>query len=198
MKRPSRIRSSVRSCSRVRRASRSSGSALAQAPRAKGFDDFRLVRTRNIFDPNRRAMRTETPRDARSSASQIARANTLSLTGTMVTEGRTLAFFTGSRSEYSKVIGVGDTVAEHKVKAITATQVELEHGGKTTVLAVGKLLTLEGTCRCSGRFRAAHPAHRPMRPPAAPADAATAPASTNDKSEVLRRMMERRAKEMSK
>ncbi len=171
-------------------------SAHAQGTAHKGFDDFKLVKTRNIFDPNRRASRSEAPRDSRST-SRITRANTLSLTGTMAADGRTLAFFGGSRSEYSKVIGVGEMVADYKVKSIAPTQVELERDGKVAVLAVGKLLTLEGTTEVVVE------GSTPPADPAAPAttaapDAPAESAPTNDKNEILRRMMERRAKEMNK
>lgn len=171
---------------------------FAQAPKSQGFDDFKLVRTRNIFDPNRRATRTEAPRESRSSSSRITRANTLSLNGTMVADGQSLAFFGGSKSEYSKVIGIGDTVAERKVKAITSTQVELEHGGKTEVLAVGKYLTLEGTVEVPADSAPAPDAPPNASSTAAAEGAAPASAPSNDKNDVLRRMMERRAKEMNK
>lgn len=169
--------------------------AGAQAPKHKGFDDFKLIKTRNIFDPNRRASRSDAPRESRST-SRITRANTLSLTGTMTTDGRTLAFFGGSRSEFSKVIGVGDTVADFKVKTILPNQVELDRDGKVTVLAVGKLLTLEGTTEIV--TDPAAPTDAPAGAEPAEASATAEPAPTTDKNEILRRMMERRAKEMNK
>jgi hypothetical protein len=177
--------------------------AVARAPaqgaaKRKGFDDFQLLKTRNIFDPNRRASRIEPPRDSRATSTRrIPRANTLSLTGTMVADGRALAFLNGSRSEYSKVIGVGETVADYKVKAIDGAHVELEHNGKATVLGVGKLLTLEGTTEVAVDG-AAEPEPEPDATAAAAPDAAAAPAAAGDKNDVLRRMMERRAKEMNK
>ena len=166
--------------------------------RPQGFDDFKLVKTRNIFDPNRRAVRGESARESRSSSARIIRANTLSLTGTMVAEGRTLAFFSGSRSEYNKVIGIGESVADYKVKAITTTEVELEHGGKATALSVGKALTLEGSVEIPADSEPAADASLETSSAAPPAGAAGPPAPSNDKNEVLRRMMERRAKEMNK
>ena len=169
------------------------GSTFAQAPKPKGFDDFQLVKTRNIFDPNRRAIRSEGSRDSRSTT-RITRPNTLSLTGTMVTDGRMLAFFSGSRSEHSKVIGVGESVAEYKVKSIATTQVELEKDGKATPLAVGKTLTLEGTTEVVADSAAASETSADPTSAAAPA-AGTAPAPTNAKEELLRKMRERHEKE---
>src|SRR5436190_13891359 len=106
------------------------------------FDNFKLVKSRNIFDPNRRASRREEPRESRPESR--SRPNWLMLTGTMVADGKTLAFFNSSKSDYRKVIGVGDLVADYKLTAITPLQVEWEHGGKRSVLAVGRQVQLEG------------------------------------------------------
>ena len=104
----------------------------------------------------------------------------------MVTDGRMLAFFSGSRSEHSKVIGVGESVAEYKVKSIAATQVELEKDGKATPLAVGKMLTLEGTTEVVADSAAASETSADPTSAAAPT-AGTAPAPTNAKEELIRR-----------
>ena len=130
----------------------------------------------------------------------------LALTGTMVTDGKALAFFSGSRSEYSRVIGVGDSIADFKVTAITAQQVELERDGKSVVLVVGS-----GSSRSMAHrsIRAPSKPNTSARPstasavPASPRQMAqrpppAAPAASTDKNEVLRRMMERREQEMSK
>jgi len=174
--------------------------ALAQE-RKPSYDDFKLVKSRNIFDPNRRASRREEPRESRPESR--SRPNWLMLTGTMVTDGRTLAFFNSSRSDYRKVIGVGDLVADYKLTAITPLQVEWEHGGKRSVLAVGRQVQLEGMT--SEPVESSPPSDTASAPPPANGEMATvapsggAPAAppTNDKNEILRRMMEKRAKEMN-
>lgn len=168
------------------------------AEKAPGFDAFRLMRTRNMFDPGRRPVRTETAPTRSGPPVRENRSSTLTLTGTMVTDGKVLAFFNGTRADYAKVLSVGDTIADGKITAIQATQVELERGGKPAVLAVGQQLQIEGA---PSDVPAAEPAPAPS-PTAAPGDPAApapaAPAPSNDKSEVLRRMMERREKEMNK
>ena len=166
---------------------------------AKGYDAYKIVRTRNIFDPNRKVVR-ETP-PARASTPSRPRSSTFTLTGTMVREGRSLAFFSGSRTDFSKVISVGDSVANFKITAIEPAQVELEHEGKKVTLAIGKPFQIEG--------KPGDP--EPVDEPAAsadgttspaPTDAAAAPAApptgTDAKSEIIRKMMEKRAKEMGK
>lgn len=164
----------------------------------KGYDAFSLVRTRNIFDSNRRAARNEPPPDSRSSVG-APRPSSFTLTGTMVAEGRSLAFFSGSRSEYSKVIPVGEVVAGYKVVAITPMQAELERDGKRMVLAVGHRFQIEGSSDEPSGPETSGPEASPAPTPPDPNAAATpAPAPTSDKTEILRRMMERRQKEMSK
>ena len=171
------------------------------AESAKGYDAYKLVRTRNIFDPNRKAVRIEAPR---SNTPTRPRSSTFTLTGTMVREGRSLAFFSGSRSEFSKVISVGDSVANFKITAIEPSQVELEHEGKKMTLAIGKPFQIEGK---PGDPVEAEPAEE--APAAAdgtnvangttpPAPATAPPAGGDAKSEIIRKMMEKRAKEMGK
>ena len=170
----------------------------------KGYDAYKLVRTRNIFDPNRKAVRIEAPRP---SGPTRPRSSTFTLTGTMVREGRSLAFFSGSRSEFSKVISVGDSVANFKIIAIEPSQVELEHEGKKMTLAIGKPFQIEGkpgdpeppeesTPPSDGSGAPPGPDGAAAPPPSTPT--APAPSTGNSKDEILRRMMERRAKEMNK
>lgn len=178
----------------------------AQTPAVgKGYDAYRLVQTRHIFDANRRAPRVESSRDSRSDerASSI-RSSYLALTGTMVTESKALAFFSGSSSENTRVVSIGDSVAGCKVNAISMQDVELVRDGKPVVLAIGNRLFLEGggieVHTAPDAAPAAPTAPGENTPPSADAAAAPpagAPPST-DKSEVLRRMLERRQQEMSK
>jgi hypothetical protein len=168
---------------------------LARAQGGKpSYDSFKLIKSRNIFDPNRRAVRWEEPRESR--PEQRSRPNWLMLTGTMVTDGKTLAFFNSSRSDYRKVVAVGESVADYKVTAITPLQVEWERGGKRSVLAVGRQVQIDGTTT-----EPEEPAQPDETAPPAngekAAPAASEPAPSGDKNEVLRRMMERRAKEMN-
>jgi len=212
------------------------GSRAQSAAKEKGFEAYRLVQTRNVFDPNRRAPRGE---EQRRSGPPRSRNDSFTLTGTMVTEGKTLAFFSGSRSEFSRVIPVGESVGDFKVKAIEAAQVELEHDGKATTLAIGRTVQLEGTGAPDGPETAEESAETPpetgvpaptpdasppggsrppgdqrpfgdsrqsrdsrqvgdSRSPSGPSSSPSGSTPSNDKNEVLRRMMERRQQEMSK
>ena len=180
--------------------------ATAQAAeKVAGFDAFRLLRTKNMFDPNRRPARTETASAPRPAPVRENKSSSLTLTGTMVTEGKTLAFFTGTRADYSKVLTVGGTIADCKITAIKPTEVEMERGGKPGALAVGHHLQIEGApsdvpaeAPAPAPAPVAGDAAAPPTDPAAPAGPTAGPAPSNDKSDVLRRMMERREKEMNK
>ncbi len=182
------------------------GNGHAQAAeKAPAYDTFHLVRTRNMFDPNRRPSRVDASASQKSSTlGKQSRGSMLMLTGTMVTAGKTLAFFSGTRAEFSRVISVGDTIADCKITAIKLTAVDMERAGKSTPLAVGQQLQIDGspsdvpveeTPAVTGA--PADPSAPNTAGPAA-ADSTSSSAPTNDKNEILRRMMERRAKELSK
>ncbi len=178
------------------------GSGVARAAeKVAGFEAFRLMRTRNMFDPNRRPARSEAPQRSVAPVREN-RSSTLSLTGTMVTEGKSLAFFSGSRADYSKVLAVGDTIAGCKITAIKSTEIEMERGGKPGTLAVGQQLQIDGAPSDLPPPEAAAPATANATPgdpsPPTPAAPGATPAASNDPSDVLRRMMERREKEMNK
>lgn len=176
--------------------------AIAQeAPKPQGFDSFRLVLSRNVFDPERRAMPS---RDAaRRTVPQGTVRSSVTLTGTMVTPSKSLAFFGSSRSEYNKVASVNDQVGDFKVLEIAPNEVMLEHAGEKTPLSVGKQLPLAGTEPAPAGTPGAPAAPPEPGAPAAAADpvsptAAPPSGAPSSKEEILRRMMERRQKEMSR
>jgi hypothetical protein len=178
----------------------------------KGYNAFRTVRTRNIFDPQRRAMRTETTTTV---VSGTRRPSFFALTGAMVTDDRALAFFSGSQSDYNKVLHAGETIADFKIASVSAKGVELARDGKTISLNVGQQIPLEGA---NAGVPGAMPSE--LQATAAPSSASFTSSSTNssggrsssgpgvtpgssgstggDRSEILKRMMERREKEVSK
>jgi hypothetical protein len=167
--------------------------AMAQAPAQKrGFEAFQGIRTRHIFDPDRRGPRVESA----PSTTATKRPDFLALTGTMVTSGKTLAFFIGSRTEFNKVLAVREKIADYTVAAITPSHVELEKEGKPLTLAIGKQLAMDGSGNVSESTGASSAASSSTTP--AGADMAPPPGVPADKAEVLRRMMERRNQEVSK
>jgi len=163
------------------------GAATPQAPaRKQSYDSFRLVQTRNIFDPERRPNAGGAPpqQAAPSGADYVA------LTGIMMTTEKTLAFFSGSRPEYSKVLSVSGTIAGTTVTKIATANIEVERDKKTITVAVGQTVPLDGSV-----------------PVAAPVPTISTPSTSgsgvplisglpSDKEALLRRMMERRQQEL--
>jgi hypothetical protein len=176
----------------------------APAPAApQGFEAFRIVRTRNIFDPLRNpfvaapvAQRPRyVPQQPRRSMDYVT------LTGVMVTGTESRAFFSGSQIEYDKVLPVNGEIAGAKLTKITAGGIEVDRSGKKISVAVGQTVPFDGSA--------------PGVPPAAPVDsgvpapAAAAPgapptgdlpqtpnAPPGNISDVMRRMMERRQQQL--
>lgn len=171
--------------------------ALPEPARAQvaGYDTFRLLRTRNIFSPDRQATRSQT-RTRTESTSE--RAPFLALTGTMVTPEKSLAFFSGSRPEYTQVVKRPAKIADMEVKSISASHVELEHEGRLVVLAVGQQVALgekgPGEVANSPSAAPATTTSVPLPQTSSP----DRPAPAGDRSELLRRMMERRQQQISK
>jgi hypothetical protein len=170
-----------------------------------GFGLFRMVRLKNIFDPDRRPMPVEGGAKPAPNMAAGNRSSYLTLTGTMVTETKRLAFFSGSHSEYNRVVKAHDKVGDCEVETISTSHVDLKRGDQTIVLAVGKQLTLgDGSAGGSAAVTAA-PAPAAEVPasvssPAAPNDVPSAPPAAQvgdplDPNEIMRRMIERRRKE---
>jgi hypothetical protein len=128
----------------------------------------------------------------------------------MVTESKQLAFFSGTKSEFNRVLPVGESIAGFSIKTIAPSQVELEHDGKLAVLVIGRTMQLEGTVAPDTEAPAdtappsdlTAPASSSGAPPStlsgappAPGGASSLPKSRED---VLKQMMERRQKEFSK
>jgi hypothetical protein len=141
-----------------------------------GFAAFRSIGDWNIFDPNRVGRKTtESPSPA---------GDTISLVGTMQYAKGLFAFF----DSYRKALHVGDAIAGFTLTRINGAGVMLMRDSKPVPLAVGQQLSRpEG-----GQWRVSTAA-RVEQAPAASAEPAI-PAGASD---ILKRMMERRQKQLS-
>jgi hypothetical protein len=164
--------------------------AWAQSP-ARGFDSFRLVKMRNVFDPDRRAGRVAN--QARTQPA-TAGADYVALTGTLVTPEKSLAFFNGSLPEYNKVLTVGESVAGATILSITPATVELQRAEKKIAVAVGQQLPADDNAHPS---EAAVPNDAATPAPPEPSPTPLPPAPADASSDLVRRMMERRQKEIT-
>ncbi|MGB8355213.1 MAG: hypothetical protein WCD79_15045, partial [Chthoniobacteraceae bacterium] len=171
--------------------------AQAGMPAKKtSYDTYRMVRTRNIFDPDRRAMAAVSA-SASASASQSAAASApvtqsdyVALNGILITSDKSLAFFSGSRAEYNKVLPVQDAIAGAKLLKIMPDSIVVERDGRQTTVAVGQTVPLDGSAPAAAPVAApatSSPTSQQTSSPDAPAGGL---------SEQARRMMERRQKEL--
>ena len=165
-----------------------------------------MVRTRNIFDPERTGPATP---QAPPPQGPVSQADYAALTGVLVTPEKTLAFFSGSRPEYSKVLATGGKIAGATVSKIGPGSVEVTRQKKTVTVAIGQTVPLDANT-VPGPAPAPVPAIPAPTPssyapqpngitPISAAPAAGSPASTGsaaDREAVLRRMMERRQREL--
>jgi hypothetical protein len=166
--------------------------APAAAPAAPGnnadFAAFRLVTERNIFNPNR----TGRGRDA--DEAPPPRTETIALVGTLdsSTRGRQ-ALFDSADAAYRKALAEGDTLAGYTVKKIHPDRVELAAGDKTAELSLSQQLRRTA----GGEWTiAARELPRPSAAPSAAAPAAEPPPIPAGASDLLRRLMEQRQKQL--
>ncbi|MEO5958244.1 MAG: hypothetical protein ABIZ49_04700 [Opitutaceae bacterium] len=160
--------------------------STATAP-AVGFDAFRTIIDRNVFNPNR------TGRRERVVEERPQRVDKITLVGTMNSDGSLRSFFDGSEPAYRKALRVGEAIAEFKVTRIGAEGIDLERDGKTISVRVGQQFrrpeggdwTLIGAevVRQEAQARSSTPAQIDLSAPVAiPADA----------DELTKRLIEKR------
>lgn len=182
------------------RRNRAAAAAAAAAPAssltpARTFDAFQLVVERNIFNPNR------VGRTRVSSDEKPPRVDELSLVGTVQRGEERLALFDSPDAALRKTLHEGESVADFKVEKITSAGVELLRGDKPLSLKVAQQLRrTEGgdwsvaanqAARADPRALTASPAGASR--PADPAAPVEIPA---DASEVLKRLMKQREKQL--
>ena len=175
------------------------------------YESFRLLHTRNVFDPDRRPVRPA------NNAASIAtsRSDYLALTGTLIDAGKSYAFFSGSRSDFNKVLSVRDKIANATITQITPMNIVVDRGGRSVSVAVGQTVPLDdksapGPAPSNQAEVTATSIDRPpataeaapstdaggaSAPAAAPAPGGVRPAATS-KEEIMRRMMEKRQQDL--
>lgn len=87
------------------------------------FSAFKIVHERNIFDPNRHPAGVA-PRNI-VKATKATKVDKFSLVGTMLTDGKIMAFFSGTDSSYQTTLGVKKTIAGFEVAEIRYDGVKL-------------------------------------------------------------------------
>ncbi len=132
----------------LRAAASSASPAPSGSPKPgtrSGYDAFRLFHTRNVFDPDRhppRVASSETPPPA--TPPPPARVDFVALTGTLLQPDRSLAFFSGSRADFNRVLSVRDRIAGAEITQITPASIEIERAGRKIQVAVGQTVPFDG------------------------------------------------------
>ncbi len=185
--------------------------AAADAPSPTGpltYDNFKLVHTRNVFDPDRRPVR---PANATPTG---GRADYVALTGTMINTDKSYAFFSGSRSDFNRVLSVGDKIANARLTEITPLNIVVERDGRRINVAVGQTVPLDAKSVPGAPpvnvvdTAAPNPGSVDAVAPTASNNPAAAPANSNNnaapgtkppvgnREEIMRKMMERRQQDL--
>ena len=182
------------------------GQANRNIPGPTDYSAFsRFVTDRNIFDPNRQPHYTSTRTQTTRPRTRSASTPTFTLVGTMAYEKGFFAFFSGNDTELKKVLIVSEKIADYTVTEIAAGRARIKSadGKQKLELKVGDVMHQEaGGWQFSGSAEI---------PPGAPSSetgtaAGTAgnssasstpsvPVAAGAQSEILKRLMEKRAKE---
>ena len=175
---------------------------VATTARPTSYADFKMIRERNIFDPNR--TRRSRPGETEPERTPAPKIEVISLTGTMSYAQGTFAFFDSSVGEFRKTAKAGDQIAGYTVRGIEQHDVALEREGQSLKLKVGQQLRREEAGEwevTSGIAITANPAanSRSSRSDSATADDSPAAetGSGEGPSEALKRLLEQRRKEQA-
>ena len=162
-----------------------SASAKASSAANGSFDSFRLIGDRNIFDPNRRSR-------TRSASNEPAAptGDTIAFVGTMDYDQGIYAFFDSSDARYRKVLPEGGKLAEFVVKHVAARSVDLTRDDKVLSLQITQQLHRPD----GGDWAVTGASPAPTVSTATGGDAA--PAIPADASDILKRLMEQRQKQL--
>jgi hypothetical protein len=174
-------------------AAEASGELATNTASPNSFESFRIISERNIFNQNRG------PRSARSDSAPTRPApviQALSLVGTMSFEKGAFAFFDGTRSDFKKPVKIGDLIAGYEVKEIKSDGVKIANETNEFEMKVGQQLRREDDAGWQL-------SNAPLPAPTVGSDSAAAAASSSDapasvsEEEALKRLMEKRAKELN-
>ncbi len=153
-------------------------------------DPVRAVAERNIFNPARTPPSNGIETAPNTPPSPVA--EVLSLVGVLDDGARRTAFFDGSSAALRQALISGGTIAGMTLTDVTLHQATLSAGPQTFILSVGRSLAREP----GGAWRAAPDTPLSVAPDST-AGAVTSPSTPSvDANEALRRLKERRRKQL--
>ncbi len=157
---------------------------------------FKIISDRNIFNMNR-SLRSSGRRPTRETRRPV-KTESFALVGTLKSDKGEFAFFDGSSSDYRKAIKVEDTIAGYKLTQIDNNAVKLESKGKDVELNMGMQLRRqdEGEWQISTQTDSYATGNASS---SSTSDTTNNTESTSGAaSDVLKRLMEQREKELNK
>lgn len=179
------------------------GESESRSSGGKSFEDFKLILQRNIFDPERRPYR-EPVREERPAPPPSPSPDRLRLYGTSVHDGGAYAWFDGTEPGFKQFkAGVGTRMGAFEITGITLTNVALKAEDKKFELAVGGELQRVGNApwKASGGGPMGSFSRSPSNSgsTASPASESSGGSSeASEMSDVLKRLLEKRKKELNK
>lgn len=152
------------------------------------FSAYRIIAERNIFNTNRSARVSRNNRPVE----RPKTVQSFSLVGTMSYEKGSFAFFDGTSADYRKVGSIQDRLAGFTIEEIRPKGVKLSDGTNQFDMLIGMQMRRED----EAPWKLIATSETP--PPARAEEASTSSASSSDSSisEILRRLKEKREKEM--
>ena len=165
-------------------------------PVESSFESFRIISDRNIFNQSR-SPRSASRETAERRPEPVVHA--LSLVGTMSYDKGDFAFFDGTNPDFRKPVQPGEKIAGYVVAEISPSSVIITNDTQQFEIKVGQQLRREedgpwqlstSTIRLTERAGSAEQTNSTGAEPAASGDG-----SSED--EALRRLMEKRAKELN-
>lgn len=174
------------------------------APVRRDFPSFQVVAERNIFNSRRSGRSTRPTREA----SRPRAIESFQLVGTLCHERGEFAFFEGTSSEYRKAFSSGGVIAGHQISSITPTNVQLVAGTNTITLRVGermrrddednqwRLATSEESFTPAPDRRTFSSDRRPQPSDQSQPAASASTGAAGDESEILKKLMEKREREL--
>ena len=185
-----------------------SATAQSNTPGDADYTKFSgFITDRNIFDPNRvpHNSRSTPTRTKTRTRTKTAGTPGITLVGTMSYEKGMFAFFNATDSDLKKILPAGGELAGYTVKEVSATAVTLVGADKKELrMKIGDQLHQDGNVwKLSDEPAGSSPASEPAaatteneNSSGSPAEAPAATPSANlGGNDVLKRLMEKRAKE---
>jgi hypothetical protein len=177
-----------------KKSSNSSGKTPAAVAPGQGFDAFQLLVERNIFNPNRVGRTRSSPEE------KPPRVDEISLVGTMESARGRIAFFDSPDAAFRKALREGESVGDFKVQRIATDGVDLVRDDKPLALKVSQQLrrpeggdwSVRSTPTAAPESRTGPNGSTIART----AEVAAEPEIPADASEVLKRLMKKREKQL--